>query len=234
MSRFKKWFSKKKSAKKEIPNPLQEDTASTPQDKFIIVDNQSRFKIIRPLTAQQKKSIEQSTLLLRSSQLYMHYWTKGLVCKDRNDPEWQNKVMYFWEAQEPFPKKSLPPKFKTFQKKYFIFHGDTSKIKLQTAKAMPWFGMPGEGKKHVCTLDSKNISIPEFNQLGLVKYLTQVDLTLNNLPVLQDRQSYFFLVDQRITSFQNGHFTLRGKKIPITVAYQIGGIHLMKEGEAPQ
>ena len=159
----------------------------------------------------------------------MHYWTDNLVCTDRNDPEWQNKVMFFWKAEEPFPKKSLPPEFETFKTRHFLFGGDTSNISLQVGQAMPWFGMPGLGEKHVCEIDGQKVTIPELNELGLVEYIEQVELTTDNLDILTNRDNYFFLIDDRITPFQNGNFYLKGKSISIDLAYSIGGIHIVKK-----
>ncbi|MFD0939443.1 hypothetical protein [Pedobacter boryungensis] len=198
-------------------------------DTFISTGDDIVFKVIRPLTDEQKDKIDKSTILLRTGQLYMHYWTDNLVCTDRNDPEWQNKVMYFWKSEEPFPKKSLPPEFETFKTKHFLFGSDTSNISLQVGQAMPWFGMPGLGEKHVCEMNGQKVTIPELNELGLVEYVEQVELTPNNLDILTKREDYFFLIDNRITPFQNGNFYLKGKPISIDLAYSIGGIHIIKK-----
>ena len=69
-------------------------------DTFISTGDNYAFKIIRALTEEQKHAIDKSTILLRTGQLYMHYWTDNLFCADRNDPEWRNKVMFFWKAEE--------------------------------------------------------------------------------------------------------------------------------------
>ncbi len=198
-------------------------------DTFISTGDNIGFKIIRPLTDEQKEKIDKSTILLRTGQLYMHYWTDNLVCTDREDPEWQNKVMFFWKAEEPFPKKSLPPEFETFKTRHFLFGGDTSKISLQVGQAMPWFGMPGLGEKHGCEINGQKVTIPELNELGLVEYIEQVELTADNLDILTNREDYFFLIDDRITPFQNGNFYLKGKPISIDLAYSIGGIHIVKK-----
>jgi hypothetical protein len=198
-------------------------------DTFISTGNNIGFKVVRPLTDEQKDRIDKSTILLRTGQLYMHYWTDNLVCTDRNDPEWQNKIMFFWKAEEPFPKKSLPPEFETFKTKHFLFGGDTSNISLQVGQAMPWFGMPGLGEKHVCEMDGQKVTIPELNKSGLVEYIEQVELTADNLDILTNREDYFFLIDDRITPFQNGNFYLKGKPISIDLAYSIGGIHIVKK-----
>jgi hypothetical protein len=200
-------------------------------DTFISSGDNFGFKIIRPLTDQQRESVDKSTILLRASQLYMHYWTDNLICTDPNDQEWQNKVMYFWKAEEPFPKKALPPIFETFKIKNFLFVGDTSNIELKVGQAMPWFGMPGLGEKHGCEINGQRISIPELNKLGFVEYVEPVELTNDNLDILTNRDDYFFLIDDRITPFQNGNFYLKGKPISIDLAYSIGGIHLIKKVE---
>jgi len=116
--------------KKNTPDNLQLETGrKTVQmqkgDIIIPTGERTFMKVMRPLTNEQKEKMITSTILLRTGQLYMHYWTDNLVCTDRNDQEWQNKVVFFWKAEEPFPKKSLPPVFETFKIKHFLFAGDT-------------------------------------------------------------------------------------------------------------
>lgn len=227
MGLFDKLFGKKAST-----DTSQQPTETIQLQKgytFISTGDNIGFKIVRPLTDEQKEKIDKSTILLRTGQLYMHYWTDNLVCTDRNDPEWQNKVMFFWKAEEPFPKKSLPPEFETFKTRHFLFTGDTSKISLQVGQAMPWFGMPGLGEKHVCELNGQKVTIPELYELGLVEYIEQVELDSDNLDILTQRDDYYFLIDDRITPFQNGNFYLNGKPISIDLAYSIGGIHIVRK-----
>jgi hypothetical protein len=229
MGLFDKLFGKKQT--QDNSQNLTETVQLEKGDTFISTGDNYGFKIIRPLTEVQRESIDKSTILLRTGQLYMHYWTDNLVCTDHNDPEWQNKVMFFWKAEEPFPKKSLPPEFETFKNKYFLFTGDTSKFSLQVGKAMPWFGMPGLGEKHVCEMNGQKITIPELNKLGLVEYVEQAELTNDNLNILAGRENYFFLIDERITPFLNGSFYLQDKPVSIDLAYSIGGIHIIKKTE---
>ncbi|MEI9946519.1 MAG: hypothetical protein WDN26_20140 [Chitinophagaceae bacterium] len=40
-----------------------------------------------------------------TTQLYMHYWSDGLNDDNQNDPAWHNQAIFFWRAEEPFPKK---------------------------------------------------------------------------------------------------------------------------------
>src|SRR5574337_919954 len=227
MGLFDKIFGKKTNA--GTSQQVTETVKLQKGDTFTSTGDNTGFKIVRPLTDEQKEKIDKSTILLRTGQLYMHYWTDNLVCTDRNDPEWQNKVMFFWKAEEPFPKKALPPAFETFKKRYFLFKCDISKISMQVGQATPWFGMPGLGEKHVCELNGQKVTIPELNELGLVDYIEQVELTADNADILTKRDNYFFLIDGRITPFQNGNFYLKGKPIPIDLAYSIGGIHIIKK-----
>ncbi len=231
MGFFDKFF-EKKQAENNSENINETETIQLMKgDKFVSTVENIGYKILRNLTEEQKERIEKSTILLRTGQLYMHYWTDNLICADRNDQEWQNKVMFFWKAEEPFPKKSLPPHFEKFKVKHFLFEGDTSKISLQVGQAIPWFGMPGLGEKNVCEMNGDKITIPELNKLGIVEYIEQVELTNDNFEILTDKESYLFLIDERITPFQNGNFYLNGQPIPINVAYSVGGIHIIKKTE---
>ncbi|ANO48525.1 hypothetical protein B0A78_09140 [Flavobacterium columnare NBRC 100251 = ATCC 23463] len=225
-------FFKKKQAVTNLKNSKKtQDVQLNKENTFVSTVDHLKHKIIRSLTNEQRERIHKSTILLQAGQLYMHYWTDHLVCKNPNDPEWQNKVMFFWKAEEPFPKKSLPPIFETFKTKHFLFVGDTSKISLQIGQAIPWFGMPGLGQKHSCEMNGQKITIPELNKIGLVEYIEPVELKDDNLDILSDKDNYFFLIDERITPFQNGNFLLNGIPIPIDVAYSIGGIHIIKKIE---
>lgn len=218
--------------KKDTKSPSGEETKRVQLERgdvLISIDDHTGYKVTRQLTDEQKERIDKSTIQLMASQLYMHYWTDNLVCKDPNDQEWLNKVVFFWKAEEPFPKKSLPPVFDTFQVKHFVFAGEASTISLKVGQAMPWFGMPGLGEKHFCEMDGQKIAVPELNKLGMVEYVEPVELTMENLEILTNREQYFFLIDNNITPFQNGNFYLKGKPIPIDVAYSIGGIHIVKK-----
>lgn len=228
MGFFDKLFGKKQT-KNNSENISETEPVNLKEgDQFVSTDDDFAFKILRNLTEEQKEKIEKSTILLRTGQLYMHYWTDNLICTDRNDQEWQNKVLFFWKAEEPFPKKSLPLIFEKFKVKHFLFQGDTSNISMQIGQAVPWFGMPGLGDKHVCEINNEKVTIPELYKLGFIEYVEEIDLTNENFEILTDRENYFFLIDERITTFQNGSFHLEGQPIPINIAYSVGGIHIVK------
>tara|TARA_Y100001978_G_C23572883_1_gene375079 strand:- start:41 stop:742 length:702 start_codon:yes stop_codon:yes gene_type:complete len=231
MGFFDKLFGKKKEENNSEYKNETETVELKEGDKFVSTGDNIGYKISRNLTDQQKERIEKSTILLRTGQLYMHYLTDNLICTDKNDQEWQNKVMFFWKAEEPFPKKSLPPIFETFKVKHFLFEGDTSDISVQVGQAMPWFGMPGLGEKHVCEMNGEKVTIPELTKLGKVNYIEQINLTNDNLEILTDKENYFFLIDERLTPFKNGNFYLNEKPIPISLAYSVGGIHIIRKTE---
>lgn len=229
MGIFDNLFSKKQKEKSLQTERDDKTILLEKGDVIISTGDSTGYKVTRPLTALEREAIQQSTILLQVSQLYMHYWTDNLVCEDPNDQEWQNKVMFYWKAEEPFPKKSLPPEFETFEKKYFLFTGAAANIQQVIGQATPWFGQPGLGTKHWCELNGRKLTIPELNQMGVVTYVKLVTLTEANLEVLKNRDDYFFLVDERITPFQNGDFQLDGIPVPIDIAYSVGGIHLIQK-----
>ena len=231
MGLLDKLFGKKPSHENSNNSVEKETIMLEKGEQLISSGGNVAYKVVRPLTTQQREEIEKSTILLRTGQLYMHYWTGTSETPDCNDQEWQNKVMFFWKGEEPFPKKSLPPQFESFDKRYFLFSGNTSGISLKVAQAMPWFGMPGLGEKHVCEIDGQPVTIPELNELGKIDYIEQVELSGDNSEILTDRENYFFLIDERITPFRNGNFYLDDQPVPISMAYSIGGIHLIRKME---
>jgi len=231
MGFFSNLFGKKEQKPVPKDDPYTQAMQMEPGDTLISSGGNTGYKALRELTDEQRQKIEQSTLQLMASQLYMHYYTPNLVCNNPDDPDWQNKVMFFWKAEEPFPKKSLPPEFETYLEKTFVFTGDTSDISVNVGKAMPWFGQPGLGEKFFCERNAQKITVPELHDLGIVEYLEPVELTDRNLNILTNMGEYFFLVDDRITPFREGNFYLDGRPISIDMAYSIGGIHLVKKVE---
>jgi len=182
----------------------------------------------RPVSPAHREALAHATLPLLATQLYMHYWLPNLPEENTQDQTWQNQVLFFWKAEEPFPNKSLPPVFETFQEKTFVFVGDTTALSLQVAQAAPWFGMPGQGEKHLCLRHGHEITIPALHRLGIVDYVERVELTPDNLATLTDRAHYFFLVDSQLTPFENGTFYWRGQPVAIDVAYSVGGLRLAR------
>lgn len=221
MGIFSKLF--KRNTSKEHHKNIEENTVI--KSKPFNIDD---LTIIRPLNENQKKAIDQTSISLRSAQLYMHYSTDNIVPEDINDSIYQNTVLFFWKAEEPFPKKSLPPEFNSYQAKYFIFKEKNLNVSIQIGQAIPWFGMPGLGEKHVCEMDSQKIVIPKLHKKGIVQYCEHVELRADNLNVLTNRKNYIFLINENMVSFRNNNFYVKDKLIPISLAYMIGGIQLLK------
>lgn len=180
------------------------------------------------------EALAHATLPLLATQLYMHYWLPTLQEEDPQDQTWRNQVLYFWKAEEPFSNKSLPPVFETFQIKTFVFAGDTTGLAVRVAQAAPWFGMPGQGEKHLCLRHGQEITIPALHRLGIVNYVERVELTPHNLATLTDRAHYFFLVNSQLTPFENGTFYWRGQPVTLEVAYSVGGLQLVRQATLDQ
>lgn len=197
-------------------------------DQIIASNNEIMHKVIRNLTDVQRQKLEEATLLLQIDQLYTHYWTDDLQNSDKENPEWKNKVQFFWENEEPFPKKSLPPPFETFMHKYFFFKGDIADLLLQYGEVIPWFGMPGGGTKFFCIYKNEEHTVPELHELGFIQYVEKVELTKENLNILVDKENYRFYINSRIFKFKNGQLFMHDAPISFSDAYQIGAIDVVK------
>ena len=75
MGFFEKLFGKKK----EYSNSLKEDYEKTIRlqagTEIVSTGDNVAYPFTKNLTEEQKVGIENSTILLRSGQVYMHYWT---------------------------------------------------------------------------------------------------------------------------------------------------------------
>jgi hypothetical protein len=198
-------------------------------DNIISFGSDLVYKVIRQLSATQKEELQTATIPVMVAPLFMHYLADDLVRNGAGDQNWLNQVVFFWKAEEPFPKKSLPAIFETYKTKHFVFIGTNDDFTISVGRAAPWFGMPGLGDKHFCTINNEKMPIPELQKLGIVQYVEQTELTAENLDILQQKEAYFFIVDERMLTFEHNNFYLEGNIIPIDVAYSIGGIHLVKQ-----
>lgn len=226
MSLFDKLFGKKK----EPIDIANENNHPHIEEGEIIVATQSgdSYKAIRNLTQLQSEKLENSTISIKTGQLYTHFWTEEPDPTDRADPEWQNKVMFFWKADEPFQKKSLPPFFEELPSQYFFFQGDTAKLAVRSGEATPWFGMPGLGEKHVVEINNEMVTVPELQQLGYVEYFEKIELTDKNLDLLTANEQVFLHPINPLLEFDNGQFYFNNKPISISDAYRIGALILIK------
>jgi len=180
------------------------------------------------LSEHLKKNINESCLAILTHPMFMHYWS-GTTKKNSQDPEWQNQAYFFWETTEPFERKSLPPTFKKFNRKYFLIKNVIEGIQLQKATAIPWFGMPGGGSKYAFTLNNTEQSIIDLVDKEMLEYIEIITLTDDNDYVLQDRENYFFHMNQTKLQYQNNSFFLNGKPVSIIDAYKSGGLQVLKK-----
>lgn len=223
MGIFTKFFAKKE----EQEEPKKSQVFLEKGTKIISLGEDLNFKVVKTLSQQQKEELNTSTIPILITQLYMHYWSDGLVCEDPQDQAWKNQAVFFWKAEEPFPKKSLPPDFEEFDVRYFIFV--KYDVLIKGGEVVPWFGRPGLGTKYFCELDSQEVSIPELSKLGVIEYVESVELTPDNLGILTDREQYFYLADEKVARVEDNTFLLHGKSIPIDVAYSIGGLNIVRK-----
>ena len=64
----------KKQTEDNSQNSAETETVQLEKgDTFISTGDNYGYKIIRQLTDEQRESVDKSTILLRSSKLYMHY-----------------------------------------------------------------------------------------------------------------------------------------------------------------
>ncbi|MCJ8326259.1 MAG: hypothetical protein MJK08_04070 [Campylobacterales bacterium] len=169
---------------------------------------------VRPNTL----DIENSTIPIMTHQLYMHYEDNNLTGKI-GDPEWENQALYFWCADERFERKSLPPIFKTFNKKYFYIKNANENLSLMSRKATPWFDMEGYGDKFTIMLDDQIIALRELKIDKQIEYVELVALTKDNMEILNDNGSYSFIKNSINLDVSNDSLIYKDQKISISEAF---------------
>lgn len=217
---FKNWFKKKR---KEATKPSTEEILEKGEQILATEDGKSYYKVIRNISDDVTSKLEASTLLLRFSDVFMHYWD-GATPEDHNNPEWQNQGLFFWLADEEFPRKSLPPVFEKMEKKFFLIQKQVSIFRVTV---IPWFGMPGGGTKMAFGNTDQPTPIKDIKEQGYIQYIEIVELANNNTDILSDRENYIILVNTNI-KFENNSFCLNGTPISLTQAYMIGLINIAK------
>jgi hypothetical protein len=221
---FKNLFGKKEQKDQSV-------TTLKKGDKVISFGDDVLYKTIRQLSQEMQQLINQSPLKIMQTQLFMHYWNPEMTNINENDPTWQNQAIYFWTAEEPFEKKSLPPFFQEYEKKFFVIAKSSDDISFSSGTAIPWFGMPGGAEKIFGKKGDSDVTIKELFDDGIIEYVDFVDLNESNAAILRQNEKYFFLVDNRIVRFLNNDFFVKDKRVPLSVAYEIGGVHIVKKNQ---
>lgn len=217
---FKNWFRKKQ---KEESISSTEQILEKGERILGREDSNSFYKIIRDVSDDVSSKLEASTISLWIGELFMHYWNDATI-EDRNNPEWQNQGLYFWLANEDFPNKSLPPVFEKMNKKFFRI---TNTVQTFKGTVIPWFGMPGGGLKMGFGNSNNPTPIKDIEELGYIEYVEIIELSAQNLEILNNRENYTLLANTHI-KFENNEFYLDGKPITLTQAYSIGVINIAK------
>lgn len=180
------------------------------------------------MSPQLLQKIEQSTLQIMSYPLFMHYFSPNTP-PNPNDQGWQNQAIFFWEADETFERKSLPPVFQTYDELYFIVQSQANNITVQSGTTFPWFGMPGGASKYAFILnEQQKIPLQQLAQQGIIQYLKIISINENNSHFLQKRGEYYFLMDQNKVQYQNQQFYFGEQTVSFSEAVHRGGFQLVK------
>ena len=170
--------------------------------------------------------IEKSTIQIMTHQLFMHHIQSNLEFKP-NDQNWKNQEIYFWNADEKFEKKSLPPEFKSYEEHYFIVNEIPKELQLNSGSVMPWFGMEGNGTKFFFSLKNAEIPLRELAKKRVIQYVEISELSAENAAILKDRENYFWLMNTKVIEYENNSFQHKGKAISISHAFKIGGLQII-------
>ena len=197
-------------------------------EKIVAIDDHHVYTIANIITEEQRQWLDASTLWFEQGKaVFMHYYQEGLLEK-RNDPEWENQAIFFWYANEQFPKKSLPPFFESFTKHYFTFiKTDLGDISLIDGQVIPWFDQPGGGRKHYCEKGGHKLTIAELFQMNLIEFLEIVEPPKITFQMLQDRDNFYFLAPDSL-DFIEGWPAINGKIFPVSLVYEVGLCKLVR------
>jgi hypothetical protein len=195
---------------------------------IIALDDAHFLKKHREISDALREALDKSTLVFAVADAFMHYMQDGLK-EDMNDEGYKNQAVYFWEAKELFPKKSLPPHFEDFPKKYFR---TIDECEVACGEVAPWFGQPGGGTKYFFAKDDAMMTIAEAEASNIIEYFSFVDLTEDNADILTDRENCYFLNDGKSLDFIEGWPAAGGKHIPLSVAYECGLFDIVQTQKA--
>ncbi|MEQ8580340.1 MAG: glycohydrolase toxin TNT-related protein [Marinoscillum sp.] len=175
------------------------------------------------------EAVNGATLRMLNHQLFMHYFDENTSPEPEN-PAWQNQGIFFWSANEPFEKKSLPPEFQHLEERYFIVNEIPSKYSVSKGDVMPWFGMPGGGEKYFILSGQSQIPINELISSGSLSYLELVSLTKDNMAMLHDREHYYLLLDSETVRYEpnSDKFFFKNNECSLGEVYKQGGIRIVR------
>ena len=165
-----------------------------------------------------KDALNTSTLQFMTHKLFMHYFDKNTK-PNSSDPAWMNQGVFFWNLEEKFERKSLPPEFKNYSKYRFFIKSLPDSIKISKSQAIPWFGMEGNGDKYCFTKEENMVAISNIFSSGIINYFKTINVTNETINILQKREIYMFHFNPEDLDYQQGIFYRNNKPILIADAY---------------
>ena len=177
-----------------------------------------------------EQAVNQCTLRMMTHRLYMHY---GVVPGEKDQsplsPTWEHQHIYFWDAEEPFERKSLPEHFRDAECHYFVFMALPNDLRVAGGVAMPWFGQPGGAMKYHVVHGLTKIPLNELKRLGIVREVEPVTVTFDNVAVLTDRIHYFLMVNEKdLHPEQLRVMDSTGKLLTLYEALQLGKVRVVR------
>lgn len=174
-------------------------------------------------------ALNASSLQFMTHKLFMHYVDKNTK-PDSQDPAWLNQGVFFWNNEEVFEKKSLPPEFKSYSKYSFFIKNLPESVKVSKSQAIPWFGMEGNGDKYCFTVKDSMVALSNIYSSGIIQYIKFVTLTEKNLDILQKRKLYMFHFEDGSLQYDRGLFFKNKQQISVAEAYDQGYFKVIQLG----
>lgn len=176
-----------------------------------------------------RELVNRSTLPLLTHKLFMHYFDPNAAVDEQN-PEWQNQGIFFWTSKEAFERKSLPPHFKNLEKKYFIVNQLPPNYQVALGKAIPWFGMPGNGDKYYIHEAEKQLTLDKLAAQQVISYVKRIELIQENANVLHDRLNYRLLLDDQTMRYDpsSDKFYYNNTEVSLGGAFELGAVEILK------
>jgi len=209
-------------------------TTITPGQSFIALDgvNGKRIQILKYEVPQSLiEFIITNKLKIISIQIYEFYPCSDDEKQGMHPQEYYNRNVFFWRESEPFEKRSLPEKFKTFQTKQFISSPLLpDSINVGNGTVAPWFGQPGGGIKYFFGTPEHELEIQEVANKKWIDYVEWQNPSTFNLEGIGNPKDCLLILEKGRVTVADGNFFLEGRPIPLDVGLSLGCIGLYKIG----
>ena len=197
-----------------------------PHDHFLgRPESNTLLRCVRPMPKPIQEALDHSTLPIQVKPAFVHYWRPDIT-GTRDDYYYQLQAVFFWQAWEPFARRSLPPEFRSFERKYFLLSLSPwpENVHMLSVEVIPWFGQSGGGRRFAFYRGEPDnyLSIDEAANWGMIDYFEFVDLQSTPVACLTDRDNYYILNTPGTLVFKDGWPQMDGGILPISAAYQCG------------